>query len=223
MIQRLVDIAVEHAPACLRLAPLPPPTPLPRKNVPNYRDIGIVEKGSPYRVATQPAIWRTDVLAKLLVPGFSAWDFEQLGTTMSEYMDEAFWSPMIPYIVYDHGVEKGKWKPAGLKICRDASIEVDLSARPAFTEDELEAHLDSGVGATGLHDLKMTAIREYLHGRRMDGTRFVTRYLKRRPFSGQLWAILLFGSLGPCALQWLRRTHLNLAIARLRRQHGKVT
>lgn len=217
-IRRLVDIAKELEPACLRLAPLPPPTPLPLKTVPKYTDIGIVERGSPYRVSAQPAIWRTNILKKLLVPGFSAWDFEHVASIMSDDLPELFLGPLVPYITYDHGVEKGKWKPAGLEICGEAGAEIDLNARPAFSASELDAHLKAGGHASKLHDLKMSSITAYLGGSRLKGTCSILKYIYQHPLTIQPWAILACGILGPRVLQWLRRSHLRMKIGQITRK-----
>lgn len=217
-ILRLVRVAQGYSPACLRLAPLPPPTPLPATLVAGFNDIGIVDKETPYLIATQPAIWRKDFLLKLLVPGFSAWEFEHLGSTICEFMDEEIWGPLVPYIVYEQGVEKGKWKQSALAICRDAGVQVDLTARPAFSDAELERHFSSGAVSAGIHELKMAAMRAYLHGRRMEGTKKIFRYLCRKPMSMQGWAMLAVGLLGPGALQRLRKKHLGFRMEQARRQ-----
>lgn len=215
---RLVRIAQDRSVACLRLSPLPPPTPLPERLVPSFDDIGIVEKDTPYLIATQPAIWRKDFLLKLLVPGFSAWEFEHMGSTMCEFMDEQVWGPLVPYIVYEQGVEKGKWKQTALDICRSAGAQVDLAARSAFSNAELERHFSSGEASAGIHGLKMDAMRAYLYGRRMEGTRRIFSYLGRKPTSMQGWAILAFGLLGAGALQRLRKRHLDSKIEQARRK-----
>jgi len=186
--------------------------------VPGLPDIGIVSKGTPYRIATQPAIWRKDVLLQLLIPGFSAWEFEHLGTTMSEFIDEQVWGPLEPYIFYEQGVEKGKWKPSALSICRDVGVDVDLSLRQAFTQKELQDHFDACLDASGCHAFKMSAIRAYLAGQRMEGLRNIVRYLLRFHFSLQAWIILVAGVCSPAVLQWVRRAHVSSKIRKVRRQ-----
>lgn len=215
-ILRLVKVAQDHSPACLRLSPLPPPTPLPERLVPGFDDIGIVEKDTPYLIATQPAIWRKEFLLRLLVPGFSAWEFEHLGSTMCEFMDEQVWGPLVPYLVYEQGVEKGRWKPSALSICRNAGASVDFSARPAFSDEELEHHFCSGIISAEAHGLKMNAIRAYLLGRRIEGSKNIARYLGRHPSSLQGWSILAAGLMGPGALQRLRKAHLDSKIEKAR-------
>lgn len=222
-VERLVAIALEKKPACLRLAPLPYPTPLPKETIQGYPDIGIVEPDLPYRVSAQPAIWRTDSLIKLLVPGFNIWEFEHLGTLMSKEMPEEFLGPLKPYIIYDHALEKGKWKPAGLRICREAGIEPDLTARLAFTPEEFLRYNAAGEAAEKFHQFKEAALSGFIKGDRLTGTIYVFRCLARRPFFLQSWAILLFGMIGPGALKWLRRVYLKHKIDRIRFSKARRT
>jgi hypothetical protein len=213
---RLVDAARTHHVGTLRLAPLPAPTPLPRVASP-VEGIGVVQPGEPYRVSTQPAIWCKETLHKLLVPGFSAWDFEHLGTQLSAELDDQFWGPLTPSIVYDHGVEKGKWKPEGVAICRSAGVEPDLAARPIFTDAELQSHLAAAEPAMREYMIQRDAIDAFTRGERVTGLRLVARGLRRRPAALPLWALVPFGIAGPRAVKWLRHRHLHSRIAAARR------
>ncbi|MEA2571429.1 MAG: hypothetical protein QOI24_3430 [Acidobacteriota bacterium] len=213
---RLVDAARKYRVGSLRLAPLPAPTPLPTVASP-VDGIGIVQPGEVYRVSTQPAIWRRETLHRLLLPGFSAWDFEHLGTQLSAELDDQFWGPLKPSLVYDHGVEKGKWKPEGVAICRAAGVEPDLSARPLFTDAELQSHLAAAEPAMREYAIQRDAIDAFTRGERVTGLRFVARGLRRRPAALPLWALVPFGIAGPRAVAWLRRRHLHRRIAAARR------
>jgi len=215
---RLVDISRRHSVDCLRLAPLPPPTPLPTRLAAGYEDIGIVEKDTPYLIATQPAIWRKDFLLKILVPGFSAWEFEHTASTMAEFMDAQVWGPLKPYLVYEQGVEKGKWKPSALKICHNCGAEVVLKSRSVFAQEELDAHLNSSSTASRAHDQKMAAIQAFQAGNRLKGTMNVLSYLSLQPFSPQGWIILVSGLLGAHVLRLIRKSHLKVKIYNARRR-----
>jgi|TARA_B100000282_G_scaffold296836_1_gene280386 hypothetical protein len=45
-------------------------------------------KGAPYRISTQPALWKKEYLLKFLDNDWSPWDFEVLGSMASNSMDE---------------------------------------------------------------------------------------------------------------------------------------
>jgi hypothetical protein len=155
-----------------------------------------------------------ETLRRLLLPGFSAWDFEHIGSRMSSKMPELFCGPFRPFLAYDHGVEKGKWKPDGVAICREAGVEPDLAARPAFTPEELAAHYAAGVPETRLDEIKQGAVSSFLAGRRAEGLRHALRYLRGKPLSAQGWGIAAFGLLGPGPLAWLRDLQLRTKIAK---------
>jgi len=209
MVRRLYEIACkEERVACIRLSPLPPPSRLPDVAVPGYPELGIVEPGTPYRVSAQPAIWRTDVLRKFLIPGFTAWQFEEIGTQLSEKGSDQFWGPFRPAVVYDHGVEKGKWKPEGLRICREAGVSVDLNARGAFAEAELASFVDRGKHANEIYGLKSRAIRAFRSGRRGAGIRAALQYFRSGGNLLHTLAVAAFGVAGPRAIASLERWHL---------------
>lgn len=146
-VRRLVDIAEQEQLGCLRLSPHPAPT----KKLERYSELGEIEYGADYRVSTQGAIWRLSTLRKLLHPSFSAWQFEQMGSPLSDHYPDKFWSVWEPALVYRHGVERGKWMEQGLDICRRAGVTVDLQARPKMGEQDLAqsrtCHLKSKIAS----------------------------------------------------------------------------
>lgn len=217
-IERLADIAIVERLGCLRLYSIFPPA----NDVPSYPELGSFVPGDSWRITAQAAIWRIATLRALLVPGFSAWDFELVGSQMSDFMTDRIWGVKEPALVYDHAVEKGRWRPQGLAICRDAGIEVDLARRGAFTEAELEQHERSGVAAAAWAIRKTEAIRRFREGRRAAGLGDVWWCLRRRPASLQLWAIAAAGALGPRPMAWLQRLHLRLKVARATRAYDRA-
>ena len=221
-ILKLVQAAQDNQVGCLRLSPLPPPTPLPKHPVPNYSALGIVEPGCPYRVSAQPAIWNVETLRRFLVPGFSPWEFEHIGTQMSEWMPDIFWGPYNHNLIYDHGVEKGKWKPAGLAICKEAGVDVDLSSRGVFNEDELKDHLNAGLSESKFYEYKLNAIISFRAGRRSDGLRFASHYIRNKPLSIHIWSIILFGLLGKSSMAWLLKQHVKLKVVRANRRYSRI-
>jgi hypothetical protein len=220
MVRRLAAIAVaeKERVASVRLSPLPPPSRVPEAPLPQYPELGIVAPRTPYRVSAQPAIWRTDVLRRLLVPGFSAWQFEEIGTQMSEQMREEFWGPFRPSVIYDHGIEKGKWKPEGLRICRELGVPVDLAARPAFTDEELRAHMQAGERPSAIAALKASAIDSFRERRRSDGLRSIARYLRAGGSGREAFAIGALGLLGPRAVRLGERWNVRRKVRSVRRR-----
>jgi hypothetical protein len=168
-------------------------------------------------VSAQAALWRVDALRHYLAPGFSAWDFEHTGTQMSRYTDHRFLGPFEPAIDYEQVVEKGRWKPEGLAICRELGVSVDFSRRPAFTVQELEAHYQRGVPESQLASIKAQAIDAFSKGRLGDGLHHVQTYLRVKPFAAGILGIAAFGLAGRRPLAWLQRQHLRLKLLRMRR------
>ena len=129
-VEAMVQISLENDIDCLRLRPAPGPT----KMLSGFRNLGIIEKGSDYRVSTQVAIWKIDCVRRLAFYDFSAWDFEVYGSIISDRMDYKFWSVFDPVIDYRHAVERGLWLQEGLDICRQSMVTVDLAIRSAISE-----------------------------------------------------------------------------------------
>lgn len=132
----LAAVAARENLACLRLVPMPRPS----KRVANYAGLGEIRPGDEYRVSTQAALWNVADLRRLLRPQFSAWQFEQLGSILSErLMPGGFWGTYEPAIDYLHGVDRGLWLPRGLEICRQAGVQVDIEARGAVGPHQFAA------------------------------------------------------------------------------------
>jgi hypothetical protein len=217
-IERLADIAVSQHLGCLRLYSIYPPEHAAAR----HPELGVFLPGDSWRITAQAAIWRVATLRRLLVPGFSAWDFELLGSQMSDFMPDPIWGVMTPALVYDHGVEKGRWRPQGLAICRAAGIEVDLSKRGAFTPGELQRHEEAGIELGRVALRQTEAIRRFREGRRTAGLRDVAWCLRQRPASLQLWAIAAAGCLGPRAMALLQRLDVRAKVARATRQYDRA-
>jgi hypothetical protein len=216
-VERLADIAIAERLGCLRLYSIFPP----RTEVARHPELGSFEPGDEWRITAQAAIWRVETLRRLLVPGFSAWDFELVGSQMSEFMPDRIWGVMQPAVVYDQAVEKGRWRPQGLAICRDAGVDVDLSKRGAFTESELRQQERSGIASATLAIRKTAAIRRFRQGRRRAGMRDLLWCLRQSPASLQLWAIAAAGCIGPAPMAWLQRAHVRAKVARAARAYQR--
>ena len=211
---KLVQIGVEHSVGCLRIySILPPPHPLHDRP-----GLGGFEAGDPYRVTLQVSLWRVETLHRLLHPGLTPWQFEVIGTRLSGSFVEPFWGVYRPPVVYDHVIEKGRWKPSGLALCKEVGLEIDLSRRPAFTVQEWRDYNCVRCVRARLTTLRGQAVGAFMAGRRRVGLGLVVNCLCRRPFSIPIWTIGLLGLIGPRPLGTARRamTRFRLAWIRLR-------
>jgi hypothetical protein len=217
-IERLADVAVSEQVGCLRLYSIfPPETGMTR-----YPELGSFAPGEKWRITAQAAIWRVDTLRRLLVPGFTAWDFELVGSQMSDYMPDRIWGVLQPALVYDQAVEKGKWRPQGLAICDAAGVRVDLDKRGAFSTAELERHEQAGIASAAFAERKTQAVARFRQGRRVAGLRDLRWCLRRQPASVQLWAIAAAGLLGPAPISLLQRIHLRAKVASATRTYHRA-
>jgi hypothetical protein len=199
-----------------------PPFDLPATPIPELPGIGVVHPNHPYRVTTQVAVWRTATLRRLLVPGFSAWDFELVGTALSKELPEPFWEVIDSAIPYDHGVERGRWRPIGLEICREAGLEVDLEARPAFAEADYAAHSANFAELLRVYQNRQAAMDDFRAGRPLAGMRRVLPDLLKSPSAGGL-AFLLAGLGGARALDWLERRKVRVRLGQARRRFARAS
>jgi hypothetical protein len=134
VVNRLMGVAMREEVDCLRLIPNPGPT----QPVNGYAELGEMGRHDPYRISTQAAIWRREALARLVRPDYSPWQFE-LDNSRIAADGLRIWGVYRPVLKYRHGVERGRWLPQGLKICRDAHVAVDRRSRPAMTRWEVLA------------------------------------------------------------------------------------
>jgi hypothetical protein len=217
-IERLADLAVSEQLGCLRLYSIFPPETV----VARYPELGSFAPGDKWRITAQAAIWRVETLRRLLVPGFTAWDFELVGSQMSDYMPDRFWGVMQPALVYDQAVEKGRWRPQGLAICEAAGVRVDLEKRGAFSMAELQRHEESGLASAAFAERKTSAVARFREGRRAAGLSDLRWCLKRQPGSAQLWAIAAAGLIGPVPIAWLQRLHVRAKVANATRAYHRA-
>lgn len=217
-IRWLADVALAERLGCLRLYSILPP----ERVVAGMPELGWFAPGDRYRVTAQAAIWRIETLRQLLVPGFTAWDFELVGSQMSDYIPDRIWGVMAPAIVYDHAIEKGKWRPQGLAICRDAGITPNLSQRGAFSAGELQQHEQAGAAAAEVSERRHRALLRFRAGQRRHALTDVMWCMKRQPASVQLWAIAAAGLLGPEPVTWLHKLHLRKKARQARRTYRRV-
>jgi len=199
-IRRLVDIARIEGLACLRLVAHMPLAIKPICEAPGYPGLGVIEPGTPYRVSAQAAIWRTESLLRLLIPGANAWEFELLASKLSARLSEPFWGVMETAVRYDQVVEKGRWKPKGLRAAEESGLTVNAS-RPIFSEAELEARNVAATSKERQTQRKAAVVRHFRDGNRTKALRVAVHALRNEPVSIRLWGSIAAGMLGPAALR----------------------
>jgi hypothetical protein len=215
---RLVDIARRERIGCLRLvAHLPLAFP-PSGALAGHPDLGELVKGEVNRVTLQVAVWHVETLMRLLVPGATPWEFEMIGSALSERLPDPFWSVLETVIRYQQVIEKGKWTPSGLRLCADAGVQIDTAARPAFTNEELARHYDRSNEGMATYEHKRRAIRAFKTGDRGRGVRYALRVLRERPAALQMWATGVAGLVGPSWVKWLEAKHVDARVAAIRRR-----
>jgi hypothetical protein len=173
----LIQIARARQVGCLRLAAGLPLALLPAAEVAGLPGIGVIGSAEPYRVTLQASIWRISTLRKLLAPGLTPWEFEQIGTQLSEMLDDQFWGVMAPAINYDHAIEKGKWKPAGLEILTKAGLDPGKLSRAVFSEAQLAQHHEQSGVQSEQAKYRSAALRSFLIGHRRDGLVSICRHI----------------------------------------------
>ncbi|MEW6260545.1 MAG: hypothetical protein AB1547_11665 [Thermodesulfobacteriota bacterium] len=112
------------------------PRPGPERDAAGNIEYGTLQPSEPYRVSTQAALWRKDVLQRLLLPGESAWEFEVNGSRRANEIEgfSCVWETAFPY--RHHVIEKGKWFPWAAWRFSRMGIGVDLSRRPVMSVAE---------------------------------------------------------------------------------------
>jgi hypothetical protein len=108
---------------------------LPKPNARFNSYFGIVQKGAIYRTSTVASLWKKSVLAQLLKPGESAWDFEILGTVRSNNYD-GFYSVWHDCFQIENLLIKGRiWPASQRRIERSLGRPLNLG-RPAMSRAE---------------------------------------------------------------------------------------
>jgi len=221
MVRRITELAQRRDDvASIRLAPLPPPSAISTMTFNAMPDLlRIVPPGTPYRVSAQPAVWRVDALRRYLRPGFSAWEFEQVGTQMADLSGDLFLEPSRPAIVYDHAIEKGRWREEGLRICREHGIAVDVSVRGVVTREELNARVERGTRESAIAAAKAEAIRAFRLRDRRSGLTAVRRFRNQGGSALHAVALTAFGLAGARAMRALQQFVIAQKIRRAARRN----
>lgn len=103
---------------------------------------------TPLRVNCQTALWRKDVLERLLCPGENAWEFEGNGTRRAiwdfhkyyRYIGKPNWpAPIIDYAQHVYrglGVYQGKWLWNNEEFFKEMGISIDYGVRGVISQNE---------------------------------------------------------------------------------------
>ena len=100
--------------------------------------VGTVAPGTIYRTATVLSVWRRQMLAELLRPGESAWEFETAGSVRSE-AHEGFYSTRRNYVSVMNAVIKGKWQRTALRKTKLLCLGIEVGARSILNRREQAA------------------------------------------------------------------------------------
>lgn len=129
----MADPTIGHI-ALTRHGSFPPFQPWPDAR---YQKIG---QQARYRISTQAALWRRDVLLSYLDPSENGWMFEILGTMRAHRRSDTFLTARYddaasgPAISYTHtGIIKGQWHPAIPALFDEHEIAVDFNRRGFYT------------------------------------------------------------------------------------------
>ncbi|OYV84332.1 MAG: hypothetical protein B7X04_00595 [Parcubacteria group bacterium 21-54-25] len=145
-VQALIDVMQKERAACLMLYPAPGPN----SRYKNYRDIGAIRPGTPYRVSLQAGIWNTEVFTRLLKKGERGAEMEHDGSARSYDFSEPFLSVsrgvFFPYdksAVVDYfstGITKGRWHGGVRRFFAAQGVSADLSHRPVESSAAARRH-----------------------------------------------------------------------------------
>src|SRR5258708_6971033 len=220
-ILELVQTARRNKIGCLRLAAGLPLALPPTHELSELPGVGVVAPGEPYRVTLQVAVWRIETLRQLLPPGLSAWDFETIGTHMSEGLDDPFWAVVRPAIEYEQAIEKGKWKPEGLAILRNAGLDASALTRGVFSEADLVSHYNRSREESAISEHRGAALRSFLAGRRIDGLAHIWRGIRHGKSSFSDLTLSLVGSLGRAATRKALSIYVRLRLRSYSQRESK--
>lgn len=106
-LNKIIDLAIQHKFAYIRLEPNPPGTNF--KRVEKFIRIGEISRNAPYSITTQPGLWQIKILEKFLLPGYSIWDFEMKGSERYKRTNLKFYTIDKKIISHYNGIERGKF------------------------------------------------------------------------------------------------------------------
>ena len=126
--KRILDLLVlaeKEQAACLRLYPAPGPN----AHYKDFKEVGEIKKGAPYRISLMTAIWNKKIFIDLLAPGENAWQMELKGSARSNEIDAPFLSvPSANKAMeqYATAIKKGMWFYDAIALCEREGIKINL-------------------------------------------------------------------------------------------------
>jgi hypothetical protein len=140
-IYKIVTIMNQHNAAYMKLGAFPKKYDIlwPHKPMLTEPGIGVIEKGSKYRLCLQTAIWNKDILLGLLNPMENPWQFELEASKRSNLIDNPFLCVISnpkqrvvhgPINYYCTALSAGKWMRGAIRLCKKENIEIDVASRP---------------------------------------------------------------------------------------------
>ena len=113
--------------ANLRLIPNPRPTS--GNSLPAAHGLREYRRDTAYCIATQAGFWKRDFLSFLAAGKNSIWEFERRGSFgVPGGFGPLLVTPTREFPFVD-AVHKGHWEKAGLRLCRENGVAVDLTRR----------------------------------------------------------------------------------------------
>jgi hypothetical protein len=117
----------------------------PYTKLPDYPEVGVVEKGSMYRISLQTGIWNKNVLLQFLGHDETPWQFETEASKRSNSVSKPFLCVVEdekknyvhgPIIYFCSALKRGRWIREALKLCEKEKIQVRPYERPVETKWE---------------------------------------------------------------------------------------
>lgn len=140
-IKKIVDLMQKNNAAFTKLGAFPSKYDVlwPHKPLGSESGIGVIEKGSKYRVCLQTAIWDKDILLSLLDSAENPWQFEIEASKRSNLLENSFFCVLAdpskkivhgPIQYYCTALSAGKWMRGAVKLCKKEGVDIDLTVRP---------------------------------------------------------------------------------------------
>lgn len=123
------DWAIKNQARVLKLRNIPKPS------VWRPDGYGVLAKTATYRATLFASIWEIPLLAKILNPGESAWDFEMAGTIRSQAY-EGFYCTKKEVFNFLHGVTGGMWILPVYSTLKKIGYSIDINRRHVMTTRE---------------------------------------------------------------------------------------
>jgi hypothetical protein len=109
----------------------------------SHKDLLEIDIKAPYRISTQAALWKNDILKEYIIKGESAWQFEQNGTKRAKILKHNLYNvdtnkfkkdknEIIPYIFT--GIIRGKWNSEVETLFSKNNIIIDYRKRGIYNE-----------------------------------------------------------------------------------------